>query len=153
MAIKLAVWKERNRTHYDQLMANPNYSGVSWKAPCSVLTFALKALPEQSSEEPLAELAHGRSCVRVDSECVGDLHLAHQDFVQMNRSTRVEAPCLTGGPWLAEYIGNKAHRLNLQSAGIQISGTVNIYNWNFCSNKMHYLVRHSFLNFISLNLQ
>lgn len=87
-------------------MANLNYYGVSWEAPCSVRTFALKALPEQSSEEPLAELAHSRSCVRVDSECVGDLHFAHQDFVQMNRSARVEAPCLTGGPWLAEHIGN-----------------------------------------------
>lgn len=70
---------------------------LSW----SVLTFALKALPEQSSKKPLAVLAHGGSCIRVDSKCVGHLHFAHQDFVQMNRSTCVEAPCLARGPWLA----------------------------------------------------
>lgn len=65
-------------------------------------TFALKALPEQPPQEPLAVLAHGRACVRVDRERVGHLHLAHQDFVQMDGPTCVEAPRLTGGPRLAE---------------------------------------------------
>lgn len=65
-------------------------------------TFALKALPEQPPQEPLAVLAHGRARVRVDRERVGHLHLAHQDFVQMDGPTCVEAPRLTGGPRLAE---------------------------------------------------
>lgn len=102
MAVELAVWEEQNATHYDWTMRNPIRLSIRLNVSWSVLTFALKALPEQSSKKPLAVLAHSRSCVRVDGERVGHLHLAHQDFVQMNRSTRVEAPCVTRGPGLAE---------------------------------------------------
>lgn len=68
----------------------------------SICTFALQALPEQPSQQSLAVLAHGGACVRVDGERVGHLHLAHQDLVQMDGPTCVEAPRLTGGPWLTE---------------------------------------------------
>lgn len=68
----------------------------------SLCTFALQALPEQPSQESLAVLAHRRASVRVDGKRVGHLHLAHQDFVQVDRPTCVEAPRLTGSSWLSE---------------------------------------------------
>lgn len=68
----------------------------------SVPTFALEALPEQPSEQPFAVLADRRPCVRMDSECVRHLHLAHQDLVQVNRSARVEAAGITSSAWLAK---------------------------------------------------
>lgn len=69
------------------------------------LTFALQALPEEASEEPLAVLAHCWPRVRVHSERVRHLHFAHQHLVQVNGSARVEAPGITRGPWL-----KRAHR-------------------------------------------
>lgn len=91
------------------------YSASPWASryeslSLSALTFALKALPEQSSKKPLAVLAHRRPCVRVDRERVGHLHLAHQDLVQMNGSACVEAPSVTRGPWLAEQTGSKDYQ-------------------------------------------
>lgn len=59
------------------------------------LTLALKALAEQASEKPLAELTHCGPRVGVHGERVRHLHFAHQELVQMNRSAPVKAPGVT----------------------------------------------------------
>ncbi len=63
-------------------------------------TFALESLAEESSQQSLAVLTHGGTRVRVNSECVRDLHFSHQDLVQLNGPSGVKAPGLTGGAGL-----------------------------------------------------
>lgn len=63
-------------------------------------TFALETLAEESSQQSLAVLTHGGTRVRVNGECVWDLHFSHEDFVQVDRPSGVKAPGLTGGAGL-----------------------------------------------------
>ncbi|TNN45688.1 hypothetical protein EYF80_044117 [Liparis tanakae] len=69
----------------------------------------VKALAEQTPEQPLAVLTHRGPRVRVHGERVRHLHLAHQDLVQVDRPARVEAPRVAGGPRLAEQKDHQLH--------------------------------------------
>lgn len=116
MTVELAIWKEPKTVSSDRISLNKYHLMSLW-----FVTFALEALSEESSQQPFAVLAHCWSCVWMDSKRVRHLDLAHQDFIKVNRSTRVEASGVTRGSRLAKKGRGLEVKCNIQQNHLSLT--------------------------------